>query len=84
MEPDNNLSKGAWVLRKKSSHFIFYQEDTDVVHMDLSCVEKPIRAIALETKEPYYMKDLGEFSHGEHRWQAPYQSDWVVVFGQNN
>ena len=84
MEADNELSKGAWVMRNKLSHFIFYQEDTDVIHMDLSSLTGPVSVHALDTKGPYILKELGKFTPEEHLWQAPYVSDWVIVIGRYN
>ena len=81
LEPDNDLSEGALVLRRQMSHFIFYQEDAGNIHMDLSAIEGSFPAVAVDTKGSNKEIDLGNLTPGVHNWNPPYQSDWVISIG---
>lgn len=47
--------------------------------IDLRGVEGPPLAVAVDTKRPYQELPIGVLEPGEHRWEAPYESDWVVA-----
>jgi hypothetical protein len=64
------------------THLVFYKEDTQSLRLDLSGMPHDQRAFAVDTRGDEYQEiDLGELARGEHEWEAPYRSDWVVAVG---
>jgi hypothetical protein len=64
------------------THFVFYQEETASVGMDLSPMNGSQRAVAVDTRKAYKEIDLGDLRPGKHDWQGPYPSDWVIAVGR--
>lgn len=64
------------------THFVFYKERCASVGMDLSRMEGPQSAIAVDTLKAYKEIDLGILSSRKHEWKAPYRSDWAVAVGR--
>lgn len=83
MERCNGLTDGAGVCLKRpdDAHFVFYQEDTSSVMLDLSSMAGEQPAVAVDTLLPYAEIDIGPLSAQQHTWSAPRASDWVIAVG---
>lgn len=77
---DNNITDG-YGIRVANSHFIFYKQDTSSIFMDLSSMNGPQTAIAIDTKLTYQEINLGQLQPFAQTWQAPYNSDWAIAVG---
>lgn len=64
------------------THYVFYKENASRVGMDLSAMQGPQPAVAVDAKSAYRETGLGTLTPGRHRWQAPYQSDWAIAVGR--
>ena len=82
MAPANELSEGGVVLRDPSStRYVFYLENASAVPMNLSGMKSNGTAVAVDTKKPYAEVPVGSLLPKEHRWEAPYVSDWAIAVG---
>lgn len=81
MRPDNDLSKDAWVLREGSHRFVFYQEDTGSLAIDLSSMPEPQPAVAVDARRAYREIDLGILAPGHHTLEFGRLSDWAIAVG---
>jgi hypothetical protein len=64
------------------THWVFYQEETNRVRLDLGAAAGSRHAVAVDAKGRGYREiDLGELAPGEHSWEALYRSDWAVAVG---
>lgn len=69
-------------LRSETNeHFIFYKENCRSVRMDLSGIQFPLRAVAVDVFDEYQEIDLGELEPESQTWTAPYRSTWAVAVG---
>ncbi len=71
---DTTLSK-AYCLTDYSN-YVFFQEETDKIDFNFKGRRK--RVIAVDTKMKYRELDLGRLRGGQHIFEAPYLSDWVL------
>lgn len=62
-------------------HFIFYKERAAFVGMDLTGMNQPQPAVAVDTQRAYKEIDLDSLRPGKHNWKAPYSSDWAIAIG---
>ncbi len=62
-------------------NLIFYQEDTDVVSLDLEGLPEALSAIAVDTRKEYKEIEIGTLDKFITRWEAPYISDWAIALG---
>lgn len=60
---------------------VVYAESTDAVSMDLTHMEGPHRAVAVDTLALYAEIAIGELEALDVIWQAPYSSDWAIAVG---
>lgn len=81
MVPDTSITDGYALKRPTRAHYLFYREDASSIQMDLSGMECPKPAIAVDTKQAYAEIDLDTLSNVDQTWTAPYQSDWAVAVG---
>ena len=82
MQRANHLGKGSYVLAVRSKEsFVFYDEDTLSIRMDLSGMPGEQRAIAVDTKKEYKEIEIAALSAKEHVWKVPYRSDWAIAVG---
>lgn len=81
MVPDSSLSDSAWVLRDGDRNLIFYQQDTDEIHLNLSQMPDALPVVAVDTRQPYAELTLGLVQAGDQIWTAPHGSDWVLAIG---
>lgn len=64
------------------AHAIVYREDTERVRLNLKRLTGAQPVVAIDTKESYAEIKVGTLEPGEHIWEAPYRSDWVVAVGR--
>jgi hypothetical protein len=76
-----SLSDGYVLKTPANAYFVFYQEGTDAIRMDLSSMTRPAPAIAVDTQTAYAEIDLGILPVADQTWSAPYPSDWAVAVG---
>jgi hypothetical protein len=67
-------------LRDSSyTRYIFYNEDTEKITMDLRHSEKPLKAVAIDTRRAYEEIPIGKLEPEKFVWEAPYNSDWAIA-----
>lgn len=84
MERANGLSADAntRVLRLPDrAHYVLYREQAETLQIDLSGMDGPQPAVAVDTKAPYAEVHLGRLAPESHTLQLPHQSDWAVAIG---
>lgn len=83
MRRANHLcSSGGYVLEDPSgSGFVFYQENTDSVAVDLTKAKAAQKVVAVDTQKTYREIDLGVLKAGKHRIKLPVASDWAIAVG---
>lgn len=67
--------------RPTNSDYIFYQDSTSSIQMDLSSMMRPQTAVAVDAKLPYAEIPLGTLNPALQTWNAPYESDWAIAVG---
>jgi hypothetical protein len=79
----NDLSRDdtTLVLQASDSHAVFYREDAESIHLDLSAMDGRQPAVALDATKEYAEIDLGTLDPTEQTWRAPYRSDWAIAVG---
>ena len=83
LQPVAGLSDGVCLATKDGRQFLFYQEDTSEIRVDLADAAGELPAIAVDTKRAYMEIDLGRFDAEEVVWTAPYNSDWAIAVGES-
>jgi hypothetical protein len=78
---DRSGDEDTLVLSSGDRHAVFYREDAESIHLDLSAMDGPQPAIALDTTKKYAELDLGTFEPAQRTWRAPYRSDWAIAVG---
>jgi hypothetical protein len=81
LSPAPDLSGGLCLGDPAQARFLFYQEDTTEVRLDLSGMADAQSAVAVDTKQPYRELNLNELPAREQVWTAPYRSDWAIAVG---
>lgn len=81
MRRANHLTDGYALVSPSEAAGVFYREAASSVRMDLSEMEHPASAVAVDTRSAYEEISLGRLSPREHVWTAPYESDWVLAVG---
>ncbi|ASC73189.1 hypothetical protein XM38_041510 [Halomicronema hongdechloris C2206] len=87
MRPANSLvtTGDGYVLKIPSNaNYVVYQEDTDVIRVDLSEMQGEQLAIAVNTKNEYDEIDLGILEPGQQTLELPEVSDWAIAVGKFN
>jgi len=74
----NQRTDGVCLYSPSADSFVFYAQDTDSVHLDLSGMSSAWQAIAVDTLQPYAEIDLGLLQAENLVWTAPYPSDWAL------
>ncbi|HJO92824.1 MAG TPA: cellulose binding domain-containing protein [Victivallales bacterium] len=80
MERDNSLTDG-YCLRDSNNFYVFYKEDTNSISMNLSSMSGSKKAVAINTLNNYEEIPLGIFTANNQVFNAPSNSDWIVVVG---
>ena len=70
------------LVTPEGTHTLVYREDTDVVRLDLSEMDKRRPAVAVDAKKAYEEIDLGMLAPEAQTWEAPYRSDWAIAVGE--
>lgn len=81
MERANDLSDGYVLREPESDSYVFYKEGTSAIELDLSGMDRPLPAIAVDTKRRYEEIKVGELNAEAQVWTAPYESDWALAVG---
>ncbi len=81
MERANHLTDGYALVAAAEDAYVFYKEDATSVSMDLSNLDRPRSAVAVDARRAYSEISLGTLAPGEHVWTAPYESDWAIAVG---
>jgi hypothetical protein len=81
LRPAPELTDGICLATKNGRQYLFYQEDTGEIRLDLSGTAGDLPAVAVDTKRAYHEIDLGRLSAKEFVWSAPYTSDWAIAVG---
>jgi hypothetical protein len=76
-----DLAEGLCLERPSGQAYLFYEEDAGSLWMDLSGMQGPQSAVAVDAKKPYQEIDLGVLQPEAMRWNAPYESDWALAVG---
>jgi Family of unknown function (DUF6298)/Domain of unknown function (DUF5060)/Putative collagen-binding domain of a collagenase len=77
----NALSDALVLKTPDNRHFVLYREDADAVAIDLSGMDGPQRAVAVDTTLEYAEVDLGQLDPTQQTLKLPRQSDWAVAVG---
>lgn len=80
MQRDNNITDG-YCLRSGQKHFIFYKENTYSIKMNLTEMDGPQPAVAVNTLKPYSEISLGTLEPDNKTIDLGITSDWVVAVG---
>lgn len=79
---DNSLTDG-FAVRSGKGGYVFYQEDTDSIQMDLTDMEGSLTAVAVDAKGSAYVEiPLGLLSATLQTQELPHVSDWAVAVGK--
>ncbi len=81
VERCNNLTNGVCLKMPSKTQYMFYREGTSSVQMDLSGMNGPQSAVAVDTKKTYAEINLGVLSATNQTWNAPNSSDWAIAVG---
>lgn len=81
VERCNNLTNGVCLKMPSNSQYMFYREGTSSIQMDLSGMNGPQSAVAVDTKKTYAEINLGTLSATNQTWTAPNSSDWAIAVG---
>ncbi|MBS3735387.1 MAG: DUF5060 domain-containing protein [Phycisphaerae bacterium] len=82
MQRAGDLTDGFALATPDQEHLVFYKEDTEKITMDLSDMDGPQPAVAVDTTKAYREIDIGPLKPGEHTWKAPHKSDWAIAVGE--
>ncbi|MFB3081001.1 MAG: hypothetical protein ACE1Y1_04425, partial [Nitrosomonadaceae bacterium] len=69
------------LTRPSNTDYIFYQDSTSSLQMDLSGMVGSQPAVAVDAKLSYAEIALGNLNPGSQTWNAPYTSDWAIAVG---
>jgi hypothetical protein len=62
--------------------FVFYQESTDEIAVDLSAMSGAGRAVAVDTTREYREIELRSLRPEKQTIKLPRRSDWAVAVGE--
>jgi Domain of unknown function (DUF5060)/Protein of unknown function (DUF4038) len=80
LRPD--LCPNGYVLEDTSNkHYVFYQESTNSIQVDLAGMNGPQSAVAVDTKKEYRQINLGELKPEKQTIKLPSTSDWALAVG---
>jgi len=82
MQADNAITDAFAIRTDDSSHVVAYAENTDAIDLDLSNMDGPKKAVAVDTKQNYSEIDLGSLNPQNQTINLPYASDWAVAVGE--
>ena len=82
LRPWPGLTDGMCLATDDGRQYLFYQEQTDELRLDLSDAAGELSAVAVDTLRVYRETDLGRLAAEELVWNAPYRSDWAIAVGE--
>ncbi len=81
---DKLSSNDAYVLKNAdNTRYVLYKEAADVIEIDLSQMNSPQRAVAVDTKKAYAEVDLGTLKPTNQTIKLPFSSDWAIAVGDS-
>ncbi len=86
-EPGDKLNDVIVMKNTSASHWVLYGEGTSVIDVDLSAMDGPQKAVAVDCKAEYLEIDAGTLSAENQTISLPHSSDWAIAvgdFGQVN
>jgi len=78
---DNSITDGYCLKNNANSHYIFYQDSTSEIRLDLAQMDGSQSAIAVDAALDYAEINIGPLIATNQVWTAPYVSDWVIAVG---
>jgi hypothetical protein len=82
LTPNDTISQALTLATDDLSQIILYQQDTDIITLDVTAMPVAQQVIAFDTRSTDYAElTLGVLEPGEHSLQLPYPSDWAIVIG---
>jgi hypothetical protein len=82
LAPNDVISQALTLATDDLSRIILYQQDTDIITLDVSGMPVAQQVIAFDTRSADYTElALGTLEPGEHSLQLPYPSDWAIAIG---
>ena len=78
---DVNNDSNTRVLKAPGGRLILYRQDASRIHIDLSGLQEPKSAVAVNTRQSYSEIDLGERQPKAQTIELPKSSDWAVAIG---
>jgi hypothetical protein len=81
LKPVEGLSSGFGLKTPDNEKYVFYQENTDSISLDLSGMSGEPTAIAVNTKQEYEEINLGTLSSKQQTLELPEVSDWAIAVG---
>jgi hypothetical protein len=70
------------LLSRQANSLIAYRERTDTIQLDLSDLQAPLPAVAVDTKAAYKEIPLGELTAKKQTIRLPKTSDWIIAAGR--
>jgi len=81
LEVDSSFSNGYGLKTPDYMNYIVYKENSNKLQFKTSNSDQILPIIALDTKLAYKEIYLGDLPAGDHNWELPYISDWVIAVG---
>lgn len=81
MTATDNLSDGIGMAAASNEHYLFFKKSTSSIQVDLSGMNGPQSAVAVNTRAPYQEIDLGTLQATSQTVQLPSSSDWAIAVG---
>ncbi|MEO1401601.1 MAG: DUF5060 domain-containing protein [Cyanobacteria bacterium J06635_1] len=82
MTQANNLTDGYALKTSDNQNYVFYKENTASIQLDLSKLDGPQRAVAVNTENAYKEIDLGVLAAKNQTIKLSGTSDWAISVGK--
>ncbi len=83
LAPEGGTPINVCVRNGAHTFYVFYIEDNDSIRMDLSEMNAPRQAYAVDTRSQYSEHALGLLNPDLHvSLELPHRSDWAIVVGE--
>ncbi len=79
---NTDITDGVCLTHPDRTQYLFYKEDAASICVDLSAMDGPRPAVAVDARAPYREIDLGSLSPDRHTLTLPHESDWAVAAGE--
>lgn len=84
MRRANELTNGYALKNASNTNYVFYKKNTSSIQINLSEIDSPQPAVAVDTKKKYTEIDLGILSPTKHTLSLAMSSDWAIAVGKFN